>query len=63
MKIKGKERIEHDPEWCCITLKEWVEDGRLFCFNRDNTIITITDTGFPKLPINYCPFCGEKIEV
>ena len=63
MKIRGKERIEYDPEWCCDEFQSWVVDGRVFDFDCNNMIITIQQVDYPNIPLYYCPFCGEKIEV
>ena len=60
MKIKGKEIKTYEPEWCCNVLCKVMDDGE-FNFNCDNTQIVI---GTPfNFIIQYCPFCGEKIEI
>ena len=63
IKIRGKERISYDPLWCCNELSDIIktEDSNIHIYNT-RVYIVLYDN-YPKAPISFCPFCGEKIEV
>ena len=73
MKIKRIVRIEKRKDveigkYCCSSIKERLHDGSSFFLLKWDGIFIFSLYGLstPALPyskINFCPFCGEKIEI
>ena len=61
MKIKGKEIKAYEPEWCCDEL-ETVIAFRGSNFRLQGIEILLKTDEEVSVIIQYCPFCGEKIE-
>ncbi len=62
MKIKGKERTVYDPKWCCEEFELWVLNCDYFHLKKRKVVLRLEGSEVETL-IEYCPFCGEKIEV
>ena len=63
-----------DKMFCCDKLKEEWEESVTFsgfnCYDEDHYPRVVIksgygdgDSGWDNIKINYCPFCGEKIEL
>ena len=62
MKIRGNKKVIYEPEWCCEEFELWVLNCSYFHLEKRKVILRLESSNVKTL-INYCPFCGEKIEV
>ena len=67
MKIRGKEKTIYEPVWCCQTFKDLSERGVGTLHIGEDYIgfeIQYDNSEYPmNIPVQFCPFCGEKIEL
>ena len=63
MKIIKKESkyFYYKPDkYCCKKMKKWLDVNEALIMKGNK--IYITSSLYDEISINYCPFCGEKIE-
>lgn len=68
-------RLKEIEKYCCNEMKEAIEDGFVIFgeadsyLNRDNNLNISQCSPYPEgavwceMPIKFCPFCAERIEI
>ena len=53
----------HDQPWCCDRFRDFNRNGLVMIFNHKFCLYTHDKLMCRVMnPINFCPFCGEKID-